>query len=86
MTLYYLYGSKAGVLTYYNPLTGVFATVKLNATGNKWVATLSDSTSRLNTGERTRTLKLMAYPVPERFTVDQDKVIFPEVSVCCFAS
>ena len=40
----YLYGSKFQVLTDNNPLTYVLTTAKLDATGNRWVAALSNYT------------------------------------------
>ena len=76
----YLYGSKFEVLTDNNPLTYVFTTAKLDATGQRWVAALSDYnfTIKYRSGRKNADADGLSR-LQEDSAADQDKVIFPEV-------
>ena len=59
----YLYGSKFEAVTDNNPLTYIFNTAKLDATGQRWEAALSLSTaSLLSTGVESITLMQTVFP------------------------
>ena len=82
---YYLYGSKIEVLTDNNPLTYVFTTAKLDATGQKWVAALSDYnfTIKYRSGRKNADAGGLSR-LTEDIAADQERVIFPGVhkAVC----
>ena len=76
----YLYGSKFEVLTDNNPLTYVFTTAKLDATGQRWVAALSDYnfTIRYRSGRKNADADGLSRSM-EDTAAGQERIIFPEV-------
>ena len=85
----YLYGNKFEVLTDNNPLTYVFTTAKLDATGQRWVAALSDYnfTVKYRSGRKNADADGLSR-LPEDTAANQEKIIFPEVlkAICQCAS
>ncbi|MCG8034916.1 MAG: hypothetical protein JAZ03_22460, partial [Candidatus Thiodiazotropha taylori] len=73
----YLYGSQFEVLTDNNPLTYLFTTAKLDATGQRWVASLSgyNFTIRYRSGKRNAD----ADGLSRRQESQEERVIFPEM-------
>ena len=76
----YLYGNKFEVLTDNNPLTYVFTTAKLDATGQRWVAALSDYnfTVKYRSGRKNADADGLSR-LPEDTAANQERIIFPEV-------
>ena len=74
----YLYGSKFEAVTDNNPLTYIFTTAKLDATGQRWVATLSDYnfTIKYRSGKHNADADGLSRSVEDN---QQESVIFPEV-------
>ena len=81
----YLYGSKFEVLTDNNPLTYVFTTAKLDATGQRWVAALSDYnfTIKYRSGRKNADADGLSR-LTEDTAADQERIMFPGVlkAVC----
>ena len=74
----YVYGSKFEVLTDNNPLTYVLTTAKLDATGQRWVASLCDYdfVIKYRSGRKNADAdSLSRVPSPEK----KEKIILPEV-------
>ena len=74
----YLYGGKFEVVTDNNPLTYVFSTAKLDATGQRWVAALSDYdfTIRYRSGKNNADADGLSR-LPE--DTGKQNIIFPEI-------
>ena len=74
----YLYGSKFEAVTDNNPLTYIFTTAKLDATGQRWVAALSDYnfTIKYRSGKHNADADGLSRSVEDN---QQESVIFPEV-------
>ena len=73
----YLYGSKFEAITDNNPLTYIFTTAKLDATGQRWVAALS--TYNFSIKYRKGSSNADADGLSRMNQNKQEKVIFPEV-------
>ena len=74
----YLYGCKFEVVTDNNPLTYVFTTSKLDATGQRWVAALSDYdfSIKYRSGKKNADADGLSR-IPEG--TGKQNIIFPEV-------
>ena len=73
----YLYGSKFEAVTDNNPLTYIFTTAKLDATGQRWVASLSDYNFCIK--YRRGRNNADADGLSRKTDPEPEKVIFPEV-------
>ena len=73
----YLYGSKFEAVTDNNPLTYIFTTAKLDATGQRWVAALSNYNFCIK--YRSWRNNADADGVSRRVAKSGEEVIFPEV-------
>ena len=76
----YLYGSKFEMLTNNNPLTYVITTAKLDATGQRWIAALSDYnfTIKYRSGRKNADADGLSR-LAEDTAANQERIIFPEV-------
>ena len=73
----YLYGSKFEAVTDNNPLTYIFTTAKLDATGQRWVAALSNYNFCIK--YRSGRNNADADGLSRRVAKSEEEVIFPEV-------
>lgn len=74
----YLYGSKFEAVTDNNPLTYIFTTAKLDATGQRWVAALSDYnfTIKYRSGKKNADADGLSRCLEDR---QKENIIFPAV-------
>ena len=73
----YLYGTKFEAVTDNNPLTCIFTTAKLDATGQRWVASLSNYNFSIQ--YRSGKSNSDADGLSRVRTNDQENIVFPEV-------
>ena len=73
----YLYGTKFEAVTDNNPLTYIFTTAKLDATGQRWVASLSNYNFSIQ--YRSGKSNSDADGLSRVRTNDQENIVFPEV-------